>query len=99
MGGFDWVEGSGRLLIQVCSQRRLECVPLRWSSGWKMEVEEAIAFPGAHGEEIVRCIYIDDKARGIQGLSSIPQSLKLMIIDKHCFHGWRRWIGEGVEDW
>ena len=64
-----------------------------------MEVEEAISFPSAHGEEIVRCVYIDNKVRTIQGLSPTPQSLKLMIIDKHCFHGWRRWIGEGVEDW
>ena len=49
--------------MKVYSQRRLECVPLKWRSGWKMEVEEASSFPGAHGEEIVRCIHIDNKVR------------------------------------
>ena len=53
----------GKSADGMSSQRRLEFVPLKLGTTWELVPEEGVDFPGAHGEEVVRCIYVDDKVR------------------------------------
>ena len=45
------------------SRHALKMIPLHSSPIWELQTQEAVQLMGAHGEEIVRSIYIDQKVK------------------------------------
>lgn len=44
-------------------QQKLDLIPLVPNPKWRFDQESIWRLPGAHGEEIVRSIYLDEKVR------------------------------------
>lgn len=49
-----------------CSAQRLDIVRLSPTPIWELKAEDGLRLEGAHGEEIVRCLYIDEKVSNIR---------------------------------
>lgn len=61
-GGFHstYLELTTNLL---CSDQRLDLIPLVSSPSWQFDKDNLWRLPGAHGEEVVRSIYLDEQVR------------------------------------
>lgn len=45
------------------SDQRLDLVPLISSPSWRFDQDNLWRLPGAHGEEVVRSVYLDEQVR------------------------------------
>lgn len=45
------------------SDQRLDLVPLISSPSWQFDQDNLWRLPGAHGEEVVRSVYLDEQVR------------------------------------
>ena len=45
----------------ICSEQWLDLVPLKSQPEWSFDQRSLKRLPGAHGQEIVRSVYIDSK--------------------------------------
>lgn len=46
-----------------CSDKRLDLVPLVLNETWQFDRDNIWRLPGAHGDEIVRSVYLDEQVR------------------------------------
>lgn len=45
----------------VCSDKRLDLIPLVSSPTWRFDQDNLWRLPGAHGDEVVRSVYLDEQ--------------------------------------
>ena len=48
-------------VLTLSSEKRLDLVPLTSNPSWQFDQENLWRLPGAHGEEVVRSIYLDEQ--------------------------------------
>ncbi|GMF71195.1 unnamed protein product [Aspergillus oryzae] len=57
-----YVAAGHKMLVWSCSiLKRLDLVPLTSNPSWQFDQENLWRLPGAHGEEVVRSIYLDEQ--------------------------------------
>lgn len=47
--------------VTWCRENRLDLIPLVSEPSWRFDQENLWRLPGAHGEEVVRSVYLDEK--------------------------------------
>ena len=52
---------TSNLIFFTSSKQSLDLIPLRSSGIWKFDQKNTIHLQGAHGEDIVRSVWLDDK--------------------------------------
>lgn len=57
----DPPNNSVRANVLKCSKQRLDLVPLVARPTWRFDQTNIWRLPGAHGEEIVRSVYLDEQ--------------------------------------
>lgn len=50
------------MAVNGCRENRLDLVPLA-SGPWSLDCENLWRLPGAHGEEVVRSVHLDEQVR------------------------------------
>lgn len=71
-------------MIELCAnndnrEKRLDLVPLLSTPSWQFDQNNVWHLPGAHGEEIVRSVYLDEQVR-FSFFLSFFDSVSLLLI-------------------
>jgi hypothetical protein len=48
-------------LLGICSDKRLDLIPLVSTPTWRFDQDNLWRLPGAHGDEVVRSVYLDEQ--------------------------------------
>lgn len=49
------------LSLGFCSDKRLDLIPLVSTPTWRFDLDNLWRLPGAHGDEVVRSVYLDEQ--------------------------------------
>lgn len=47
--------------LGICSDKRLDLIPLVSTPTWRFDLDNLWRLPGAHGDEVVRSVYLDEQ--------------------------------------
>lgn len=84
---FSWIVYSDADTFFIGSDKRVDLVPLISSPSWQFDQENLWRLPGAHGEEVVRSVYLDEQVCSIAISFWLSQLANLVLQNQTVFTG------------